>query len=139
MPPIMMGVAQCQPDFSFRISSTSVTIASGQSVLVGFGMTSVCGLAGTINVGVRGISPQPTTTCTKVKGQDVCTSNGPIVHQCCYDFPLPANGSSGNHITFSATSATLKTTYTITIRGEDISGGCCYGLSHSATLTLTVT
>lgn len=129
--------SSCQPDFTFNISSTSATITSGQSIPIGFGMTSLCGLAGTINVGAR-ISPQPTTTCKKVKGQEVCTSNGPLIHQCCYDFPLGAGGSTGNHITFSATSATLKTTYSITIRGEDITGGCCYGLSHSAILSLTV-
>jgi hypothetical protein len=134
----MTANASCQPDFSFQISPTSLTMTAGQTQSVGFGMTSICGLAGTINVGVRGISPAPTTTCKKVKGQEVCTSNGPLFHQCCYDFPLVSGGSTGNHITVTATDTTLKTTWTVTIRGEDISGGCCYGLSHSATLTLTV-
>lgn len=133
-----VSATPCQPDFTFGISQSSATITAGQTVMVGFGMTSLCGLAGTINVGVHGISPQPVTTCKKGKGQ-VCTSNGPTLQQCCYDFPLPAGGSTGNHITFGATAATVKTTYTITIRGEDITGGCCYGLQHSATFTLTVT
>jgi hypothetical protein len=106
--------------------------------MVGFGMTSLCGFSGTINVGVRGISPQPGTVCTGHGSKQTCTTNGPIAHQCCYDFPLPAGGSTGNHITFSATTDTIKTTYTITIRGENIQGGCCYGLTHSATLMLTV-
>jgi hypothetical protein len=130
--------SSCQPDFSLQLSSTSVSITAGQTVDVGFGMTSLCGLAGTINVGKR-ISPTPTITCKKVKGQDVCTSNGPIVQQCCYDFQLKAGSSIGNHFAISATDSTVKTTYTITVRAQDISGGCCYGLSHSASFTLTVT
>jgi hypothetical protein len=134
-----LSATTCQPDFTFGISPTSATITAGQTVMVGFGMTSLCGLAGTINVGVRGISPQPVMTCKKVKGQEVCTSNGPTFQQCCYDFPLNAGGSTGNHVTFGAMSTTVKTTYAITIRGEDITGGCCYGLQHSATFMLTVT
>ena len=129
--------AQCQPDFPFGISRTTATITSGQTVFVGFSMHSLCGLAGTINVGVRGISPPPTATCSKGHG-GVCTSNGPTISQCCYDFWLPANGSAGNHITFGATPATLKTTYIITLQGEDITGGCCYGRTHSVTFALTV-
>ena len=53
------------------------------------------------------------------------------------DIPLTANGSAGAYITFGATAATLKTTYTVTIQGNDISG-CCHGLEHSATFLLTV-
>ena len=120
------GIAsQCQPDFALATNKKSATITGGQSVLVVVGMTSVCGLAGSINVGVTRISPHP-------------TSNGPTLNQSRYDIPLPANGSAGVNIRFGATSATLKTTYTITIRGEDISGGCCYGRTHLTTFTLTV-
>lgn len=141
VPPMRAAAAssQCTPDFSFGISQSSATITAGQTVLVGFGMTSLCGLAGTINVGVRGISPQPGTVCSGHGSKQTCTTNGPTIQQCCYDFPLAAGGSTGNHITFGATVNTVKTTYTITIRGEDISGGCCYGLTHSATFMLTVT
>lgn len=102
-------------------------------------MTSLCGLGGTINVGVRGISPQPGEVCTGHGSKQTCTTNGPTIQQCCYDFPLRAGGSTGNHITFGATTNTIKATYTITIKAEDISGGCCYGLTHSTTFTLTVT
>ena len=132
------AAASCQPDFGFGVAPTSATITVGQTVDLGFKMTSLCGLAGTINVGYR-VSPVPTITCTKAGKQQVCTSNGPASHQCCYDFPLPAGASTGGRITFGATSSTLKRTYTITVTGEDITGGCCYGITHSATVTLTVT
>src|SRR5260370_41651992 len=52
--------ATCQPDFGFALSPTSATITSGQSVRVTAQLTSLCGLAGTINVGIIKISPQPT-------------------------------------------------------------------------------
>ena len=33
---------------------------------------------------------------------------------------------------------TLKTTWTLTVTGKDVSGGCCCGITHSATFVLTV-
>jgi hypothetical protein len=89
-------------------------------------MASLCGLAGTINVGIHKISPQPGG------------SNGFTIKQPRYDIPLDANGTAVAYIALGATPNTLKTTYTLTIQGEDISGGCCYGLKHLATFELTV-
>ncbi len=120
------GNTPCQPDFTFALSPSSATITGGQSVRVSAEMTSLCGLAGTINVGIRKISPPPGG------------SNGFTIKQPRYDIPLDANGTAVAYITLGATPNTLKTTYTLTIQGEDISGGCCYGLEHSATFELTV-
>jgi len=39
----------------------------------------------------------------------------------------------------SAAKGTVATTYTTTIIGKDVTSGDCYGLSHSATVTLTIT
>jgi hypothetical protein len=123
---IRTGNAPCQPDFTFALSPSSATITSGQSVSVSAEMSSLCGLAGTINVGIRNISPPPGG------------SNGFTIKQPRYDIPLDANGTAVAYITLGATPNTLKTTYTLTIQGEDISGGCCYGRKHSATFELTV-
>lgn len=122
---IHAGKATCKPDFTFGLSPTSASIASGQSVRISADLASLCGLAGTINVGIRKISPAP-------------NGNGFSINQPRYDIPLGANGAATASITLGATPATLKTTYTVTIRGEDISGGCCYGLKHSAIFTLSV-
>lgn len=128
--------ATCQPDFTITVSPATVTIVKGgPAASIGVGFKSLCGLAGTINFGVRGITPQPTGTCNS-KG--VCTSNGPVFKQCCYDLPLGAGGSTGNHITVSATQSTRATTYQVRISGENIQGGCCYGITHSANVTLIV-
>ncbi|HVR45387.1 MAG TPA: hypothetical protein VMT95_01910 [Candidatus Binatia bacterium] len=120
------GNAMCQPDFTFALSPSSATITSGHSVRVSVEMSSLCGLAGTINVGIRSISPPPSG------------SNGFTINQPRYDIPLDANGTAVAYITLGATPNTLKTTYTLTIQGKDISGGCCYGLKHSAAFELTV-
>jgi hypothetical protein len=116
---------RCQPDFSLTLSPTSATITSGQSVKVSVELASICGLAGTINVGIHNISPPP-------------QGNGFTINQPRYDIPLDANSTAVAYITLGATQQTLKTTYTITIQGKDISGGCCYGLTHSAAFVLTV-
>ena len=117
--------AACTPNFTLALSPASATISSGQTVRVTAGLTSTCGLAGTIDVGIVNISPAP-------------HSNGPTIAQCCYDIPLRANGTAGTTITFGASSATRRTTYSVRMRAEDVTGGCCYGLSHFATLSLTV-
>jgi hypothetical protein len=116
----------CQPDFTLALSPTSATITAGQSVKITVKLASICGLAGTINVGIHGISPPP-------QGGD-----GFTIHQPRYDIPLDANSTAVAYITLGATQSTLKTTWTITIQGEDITGGCCYGLTHSANFALTV-
>jgi len=120
------GGKACQPDFTLVLSPTSATIAAGQSVKVTVQLTSLCNLAGTINVGIHAISPPP-------QGGD-----GFTIHQPRYDIPLDANSTAVAYITLGATQNTLKTTWTITIQGKDISGGCCYGLTHSANFVLTV-
>ena len=103
----------------------SAIIQAGSSKLYEIGLTSVCGLAGSINVGSTHISPAD-------------NGNGPRPHQARYDIPLDANGQAGVPVTFVTSSATLKTTYTITITAKDVSGGCCYGVTHSASISLTV-
>jgi hypothetical protein len=120
------GNATCQPDFAFALSPSSATITSGQSVRVSAEMSSLCGLAGTINVGIRSIAPPPSG------------SNGFTINQPRYDIPLDANGTAVAYITLGATPTTLKTTYELTIQGKDVSGGCCYGLKHSARFELIV-
>lgn len=121
-----MGKTGCQPDFTLTLTPASATITAGQTVKVTIALTSLCGLAGTINVGIHGVSPPP-------QGGD-----GFTFHQARYDIPLDANSTALAYITFGATTNTLKTTWTITIQGKDISGGCCYGLTHSANFALTV-
>jgi hypothetical protein len=119
------GNATCQPDFTFALSPSSATITSGQNVRVSVEMSSLCGLAGTINVGITKVSPEP-------------NGNGFTIKQPRYDIPLDANGTAVAYITLGATPNTLKTVYTLTIKGKDVSGGCCYGLERSATFVLTV-
>jgi hypothetical protein len=120
------GNATCQRDFALALSPSSATITSGQRVRLSVELSSLCGLAGSINVGITKISPQPGG------------NNGFTINQPRYDIPLDANGTAVAYITLGATPNTLKTMYTLTIKGKDISGGCCYGITHSATFELTV-
>jgi hypothetical protein len=122
---IHTGNVTCQPDFTLSLSPSSATITSGQNVRISVELASLCGLAGSINVGIHKISPQP-------------NGNGFTINQPRYDIPLDANGTAVAYITLGATPNTLKTTYTITIQGKNIQGGCCYGITHSAIFTLTV-
>lgn len=120
--------AKCKPDFTIAASPGSATIQrGGPSVVFQIALTSVCGFSGTINVGVLagGISPSG--------------PNGPSLSVRNYDNWLPANGKAGTIMTVSAGQSTMPTTYTITLTGKDITGGCCYGLTHTASVTLTVT
>jgi len=119
------GNATCQPDFTLALSPSSATITSGQSVRLSVELSSLCGLVGSINVGITKTVPQP-------------HGNGFTINQPRYDIPLDANGTAVAYITLGATPNTLKTTYTLTITGKDVSGGCCYGITHSATFELTV-
>ena len=117
--------AQCTPDFVLSVKPTSAGIQAGSSKLYQIGLTSLCGIAGSINVGTTSISPAG-------------GGNGPRPHQARYDIPLTANGQAGVAVTFTTSNATPKTTYTITITATDVSGGCCYGVRHAATVSLIV-
>jgi hypothetical protein len=119
--------SQCQPNFTFAASPSSATVQRGSSVVFQIAITSVCGLSGTISVGVLagGISPSG--------------PNGPTLKVRNYDNWLPANGKAGTIMTVSTSQSTLPTTYTITLTGKDVTGGWCYGLTHTASVTLTVT
>ena len=111
-------------DFTLAVSPTSATVQIGSSV--GFKITVTGnGLTGTINVGIRGVSPP--------------FSKGLTFTQIRYDIYISKTSPTGTtFLTFSAAKGAEATTYTITITGKDITGGCCYGLAHSVTLTLTV-
>ncbi len=117
--------AACSPGFALSLTPARATITSGQSVRVTMELTSLCGLSGTIDVGIANISPPPGA------------SNGFTIYQSRYDVPLAANGAASAYVTLGATPATLKTTYTLTIQAKDVSG-CCRGAQQSATFALTV-
>jgi hypothetical protein len=123
-----VAASQCQPDFTIVASPSSATVQrGGPSVVFQIALTSVCGLHGTISVGVLagGVSPSG--------------PNGPTLSVRNYDNALPANGKAGTIMTVSAGQSTTPTTYTITLTAKDVTGGCCYGLKHTASVTLTVT
>jgi hypothetical protein len=116
---------QCTRNFMLAVTPSNASIPAGSSKTYEIGLTSLCGLAGSINVGTTHISP-------------VGNGRGPTPHQPRYDLPLDANGKAGVPVTFSTTAMTLKQTYIITITAKDISGGCCYGVTHTTTMSLTV-
>ena len=124
-PSLDFGTATCKAGLALVLTPTHATITAGQNVRVTAELTSICGLTGTIDVGIRSISPPPSG------------NNGFTFTQSRYDVPLGANGSAGAYITFGATAATLKTIYTVTVAGEDISG-CCHGLEQTEDFALTV-
>jgi len=79
-----------------------------------------------INVLISSVSPQ--------------TKYEPTLHQPAYDIWLPAkNGTGAAQIIASASDKTVKTTYTITVKTKDVTGGCGYGVTHYVTFMLTVT
>ena len=111
-------------DFSLGVSPTSATLQTGSSVRFTITMISK-GLQGTINVGISSISPP--------------LSKGLTFTQTRYDVWISNTSPRGTALlTFSAGQGAVATTYTITITGKDITGGSGYGLTHSATFTLTV-
>jgi len=111
-------------DFTLAASPTSSTLQIGSSVRFTITVTSN-GITGTINVGIRGVSPS--------------FSKGITFTQTRYDIYVSKTSPTGTALlTFSAAKGATATTYTITITGKDITGGCCYGLTHTTTLTLTV-
>jgi len=114
-------------DFTFTVSPTSETAqVGGSSVGFAIKVTSTGGLQGTINVGIRGVSPTFSKELTYTQTR--------------YDIWISPTSPIGTaFISFTAAKGAAATTYTITITGKDITGGCCYGLSHSVTVILTVT
>lgn len=111
-------------DFTVTVTPANATITSGQSVAFQIILTSR-GLAGTINVGLSSVSPQ--------------TAHEPAFRQPRYDIWVPKNGTGGTKITFSASDITVKTTYTYTLKAQDVTGGPNYGLTHTTTFMLSVT
>lgn len=123
--PLGQSIALCKPNFALSVTPSSAMIQAGSSKLYQIGLTSECGLAGTIFVGTTSISPAD-------------NGHGPRPHQVRYDIPLGANGTAGEPVRIVTSSATRRTTYTITITAKDVSGGCCYGVTHTTTISLIV-
>ena len=123
-PAVPLQGEQC--DFTVAVSPASATITSGQSAGFRVGLQNL-GLEGRmINVLISSVSPQ--------------TKYEPTFHQPAYDIWLPAkNGTGTAQIIASASDKTVKTTYTITVKAQDVTGGCGYGVTHYVTFMLTVT
>ncbi|HLJ82617.1 MAG TPA: hypothetical protein VKT51_00405 [Candidatus Eremiobacteraceae bacterium] len=120
-----LAVPQCTRDFALSVTPSTAVIPAGSSKTFEIGLTSLCGLAGSINVGTTRISPSG-------------NGRGPTPHQARYDLPLDANGKTGIPVTYSTTAMTSRRSYEITITAKDVTGGCCYGVTHTATVTLTI-
>jgi len=124
IPAVSLQGEQC--DFTAAVSPASATITSGQSAGFQVGLQNL-GLEGRmINVLISSVSPQ--------------TKYEPTFHQPAYDIWLPANNGTGAaQIIASASDKTVKTTYTITVKAQDVTSGCGYGVTHYVTFMLTVT
>src|SRR5712692_1300552 len=114
-------------NFQLTVSPTSASVARGATTVFGISIKSSCG-TDHIGWGPSVTSPTPKVTCDK---NNVCTSNGPILHQSTYH----TIGSGTGTFTASATDTTLLTTWTITVTASDVTH-CC--VSHSVDVTLTV-
>jgi hypothetical protein len=111
-------------DFALNVSPASAVISAGSSARFTLTATSK-GLTGSINVGIISVTPQ--------------VSNGPSFSLSRYDIwisPTAPNGTA--RIDASTTGSTPAGTYTITVRGRDISGGAGHGTAHTTTFSLTV-
>ena len=127
------SLASCTPDFTLSVSRMSGTVERGSSTGFGISIASVCKLVDSIGWGVAITSPVPKVTCDS---KNVCTSNGPSIHQSTYTVVLTSTHTSGSGtFTVSASSDTLLTTYTLTVSARDVTH-CC--LSHSLNITVTV-
>ena len=127
------SVASCTPDFTLSISRTTGTVERGSSTGFGISIASVCKLVDSIGWGVGVTSPTPKVTCNN---KNVCTSNGPTIHQNTYTVVLTSTHTSGTgSFAVSASADTLLTTYTLTVSARDVTH-CC--LSHSLNITVTV-
>jgi len=124
-----IDVHACTPDFVVTNPSGNFRLLRGGQIGLGIGVSSVCGFVGGISWSVSVTSPIPTTTCKK----DVCTSNGPLIHQATYHFDLTATKTSGGGVfTVTAPSTALLTTFTLTASAYD---GIFH---HSKTFTVTI-
>jgi hypothetical protein len=113
-------------DFTVAVSPASATITSGQSAGFRVGLQNLGSEGRMINVLISSVSPK--------------TKYEPTFHQPAYDIWLPANSGTGTAQIFaSASDKTVKTTYTITVKTQDVTGGCGYGVTHYVTFLLTVT
>lgn len=107
--PIVHG---CTPDFVVTNPNGNFRLLRGSQIGLGIGVSSVCGFVGGISWSVSVTSPTPTITCDK---KDVCTSNGPLIHQATYHFDLTATKTSGGGVfTVTAPATALLTTFTLT-------------------------
>ena len=111
--------------FALSLSPASTTIQAGSSERLILAVTSEQGFAGTINVGVKSISPS--------------VSTGPRFSLSRYDIPVSRTmPTSTAWLTAFTTTGTPAGTYTVTVSGIDISGGSQHGLTNWTTFTLTV-
>ncbi len=115
-------------NFKLTVSPASVSVPRGATGVFSISIKSSCG-TDHIGWGPSVTSPTPTVTCDK---NNVCTSNGPILHQSSYH----TIGSGTGTFTATATSTTLLTTWTITVTASDVTH-CC--VVHSVNVFLTVT
>jgi len=124
------NVHACTPDFIVTNPSGNFRVLRGGQIGLGIGVSSVCGFVGGISWSVSVTSPTPTITCDK---KDVCTSNGPLIHQATYHFDLTATKTSGGGaFTVTAPTTALLTTFTLTANAYD---GIFH---HSKTFTVTI-
>ena len=123
--PAGSGANAASPDFALTVTPSAATISAGSAQRFTVTVTSENGLRGTVNVLISSVVPQ--------------LSNGPTFHLTRYDIPVSPTSPTGTaYLTAFTTSGTPKTTYTITVRGKDITGGPGYGVIHTASFTLTV-
>jgi hypothetical protein len=110
-------------DLALNVTPATAIVSAGSSVRFTLTATSE-GLAGSINVGIINVTPQVT--------------NGPSFSLSRYDIgisPIAPNGTAG--IDAVTTGSTPAETYTITVRGRDITGGPGHGTAHTTTFSLT--
>ncbi len=108
-------------------SPTTASVARGATVVFSISIKSSCE-TDHIGWGPSVTSP-PTVTCDK---NNVCTSNGPVLHQSTYH----TIGSGTGTFTAAATDTTLLTTWTITVTVSDVTH-CCVVQSVNVLLTVT--
>ncbi len=115
-------------NFQLTVSPTSGSVVRGTTTVFSISIKSSCG-TDHIGWGPSVTSPTPKVTCDK---NNVCTSNGPLLHQSTYH----TIGSGSGTFTATATDATLLTTWTITVTASDVTH-CCVVRSVNVFLTVT--
>jgi hypothetical protein len=119
------ALAATKTGFTLSVSPASATIQAGSSQRLTLTVTSTEGFAGTVNVGVKNVSPSVT--------------NGPTFSLSRYDIAVSQTmPTSTARLTAFTTTGTPAGTYTVTVSGKDISGGSQYGLTNSTSFTITV-